>query len=62
MKILVICSKTFYNRIEPIKQKLEEMGHSIELPNSYDNPGAEKEARKECFFEVKPPFQTWMLY
>ena len=44
MKILVICSKAFYNRIEPIKQKLEEMGHSIELPNSYDNPGAEKEA------------------
>ena len=44
MKILVICSKAFYNRIDLIKQKLEEMGHSIALPNSYDNPGAEKEA------------------
>ena len=44
MKILVICSNTFYDKIEPIKKTLEEMGHSIELPNSYDNPGAEKEA------------------
>lgn len=44
MKILIICSKAFYDRIEPIKKKLEDMGHIIELPNSYDNPGAEKEA------------------
>ncbi len=44
MKILVICSKAFYDKIAPIKQKLEEMGHSIELPNSYGNPNAEKEA------------------
>lgn len=44
MKILIICSKAFYDKIAPIKQKLEEMGHSIELPNSYGNPGAEKEA------------------
>ena len=44
MKILVICSKASSDRIDPIKQKLEEMGHSIALPNSYDNPGAEKEA------------------
>lgn len=44
MKILIICSKAFYNKIEPIKKKLEEMGHIIELPNSYNNPKAEKEA------------------
>ena len=25
MKILIICSKSFYNDIEPIKKKLEEM-------------------------------------
>ena len=42
MKILIICSKAFYDKIAPIKQKLEEMGHSIELPNSYGNPNAEK--------------------
>ena len=44
MKILVICSKAFYDRIEPIKEKLEEMGHEIELPNSYYTPNAEKES------------------
>lgn len=44
MKILIICSKAFYKDIEPIKEKLEEMGHSIELPNSYYEPDAEKKS------------------
>ena len=35
MKILIICSKVFYKDIEPIKEKLESMGHVVELPNSY---------------------------
>ena len=42
MKILIICSKAFYKDIAPIKEKLEEMGHIIELPNSYYEPEAEK--------------------
>jgi len=37
MKILIICSKAFYKDIAPIKQKLEEMGHTIE-------PDAEKKS------------------
>lgn len=41
MKILIICSKAFYKDIAPIKEKLEGMGHIIELPNSYDEPDAE---------------------
>ena len=44
MKILIICSKAFYKDIEPIKQKLEEMGHIVELPNSYHEPDAEKKS------------------
>ena len=44
MKILIICSKAFYKDIEPIKQKLEEMGHIVELPNSYYEPDAEKKS------------------
>ncbi len=44
MKILIICSKAFYKDIAPIKQKLEEMGHIIELPNSYYEPDAEKKS------------------
>lgn len=41
MKILIICSKAFYKDIYPIKEKLENMGHIIELPNSYYEPDAE---------------------
>ena len=44
MKILIICSKAFYKDIAPIKEKLEVMGHSIELPNSYYEPDAEKKS------------------
>lgn len=44
MKIFIICSKAFYGNILPIKEKLEAKGHEIFLPNSYDNPAAEKEA------------------
>jgi len=41
MKILVICSKAFYGEIKPIKEKLEEMGNVVELPNSYYEKDAE---------------------
>jgi len=45
MKIFIICSKAFYDRIPTIKSKLESMGHIITLPNCYDNPGLESEVR-----------------
>ena len=45
MKILIICSKVFYDKIAEIKTKLESAGHIIELPNCYDNPGAEASVR-----------------
>ena len=44
MKILLICSKKFYQEIPPIKEELEKMGHIIELPNSYYHPDSEKES------------------
>lgn len=44
MKILIICSKAFYKDIAPIKEKLESMGHEIELPNSYYDPDVEKKS------------------
>lgn len=44
MKILIICSKAFYKDIPPIKERLEQMGHIIELPNSYYCPDAEKKS------------------
>lgn len=41
MKIFIICSKAFYSKIPPIKKVLEQAGHEITLPNSYDDPQAE---------------------
>lgn len=46
MKIFLICSKVFYDKIPPIKEALERMGHTITLPNAYDNPGTEARYRE----------------
>ena len=45
MKIFIICSKAFYDRIPEILQELLTAGHDITLPNSYDNPGMEDHMR-----------------
>lgn len=45
MKIFIICSKVFYDRIPKIKEMLENRGHEIYLPNCYDNPGMEAEMK-----------------
>ncbi len=46
MKIFLICSKKFYDRIPEIKDKLEATGHIISLPNCYDDPSTEDRYRK----------------
>lgn len=38
MKILIVCSTSFYDKVEPIKLELERRGFLVELPNCYDNP------------------------
>lgn len=45
MKIFIICSKRFYNQIPEIKEVLEQNGHVITLPNSYEDPGMEEKMR-----------------
>lgn len=45
MKIFICCSKYFYDRIPPIKEALETAGHTITLPNSYDQPFKEEEMK-----------------
>jgi len=45
MKIFIVCSKHFYNKIPPIKEVLESRGHKITLPNSYDEPFKEIEMK-----------------
>lgn len=41
MKILIICSKKFYSKIESIKKELESIGIEVYLPNCYDKPDTE---------------------
>lgn len=51
MKIFVACSKHFYDRIPEIKKRLEEKGHEVTLPNSYDEPYREEEVKKRSLEE-----------
>ena len=44
MKILIICSKKFYSKIEEIKKNLEKENIEVFLPNCYDDPTAEQKA------------------
>ena len=43
MKLLIVCSKKFYSKIDEIKKGLEERGIEVLLPNTYSNPGLEQE-------------------
>ena len=45
MKIFIICSKKFYDKIADIKVALENNGHVISLPNCYDDPATEEKYR-----------------
>ena len=42
MKILIICSKQFYQKIEEIKIVLEDKKIEVFLPNCYDDPKTEE--------------------
>ena len=46
MKIMILCSKHFYNKISEIKDFLESKGHKLKMPNSYDKPMKEFEMKK----------------
>ncbi len=46
MRIFIICSKRFYDKIPEIQQILEEKGHEITLPNCYDDPSTEERYEK----------------
>ena len=46
MNIFIACSKHFYNKIALIKKSLEERGHYVSLPNSFDDPFAEEKFKQ----------------
>ena len=45
MKILLICSKAFYDKLDYFKTSLASMGHEIHLPNCHDCPETESKYR-----------------
>lgn len=45
-KIMIACSKHFYNRIPKIKLELELLGYEVILPNFYDTPMIEEEIKQ----------------
>jgi hypothetical protein len=56
MKIFICASKHNYKHIPKIKNELEAMGHSITLPNSFNDPFIElriKKESKEKHIEIK---------
>lgn len=46
MKIFLICSKKFYDRIPEVIGELESNGHSLTMPNCYDDPSSEERFRQ----------------
>lgn len=46
MKIFIGCSKWCYKYIPNIKKELESLGHSVILPNYYDDPFVEERIKK----------------
>lgn len=46
MKILIICSTSFYDKIKPIKEYLEDKGHVLKMPNCYDAPVTNEDNKK----------------
>ena len=45
MKILMICSKAFYDKLLYFKAELEKLGHEVFMPNCWDCPETEAKYR-----------------
>ena len=60
MKIFICASKHCYHHIPAIKEELEKQGHSITLPNSYEDPMHEERLKKESA-EKHAEFKASML-
>lgn len=56
MKILMICSKAFYDKLDDFKLNLEQFGHEVFMPNCYDCPETEAKFRgtpEHALFKAK---------
>jgi len=46
MKLFIVCSKHFYNRIPDIAVQLTGLEHELTMPNSFDEPFREERMRE----------------
>ena len=46
MKVMIACSTAFYDKIESIKQTLEQNNHQVITPNGYAEPGFDDDTNK----------------
>ena len=56
MKILLICSKSFYGKLCEYREELENLGHEITMPNCWDCPETEAKYRgtsEHAIFKAK---------
>lgn len=60
MKIFLICSKAFYDKIPEIQSELESVGHEITLPNCFDDPETESRYR-DLGFEEHSKWKSSMI-
>lgn len=51
MKLFLIASTSFYDKIAPIKEKLENKGFELVMPNTYNNPNLVKKTWEKSFTE-----------
>ncbi len=45
MRIMICCSKRFYDQVDAVRVALEGAGHEVILPNSYEDPTKEESMR-----------------
>ena len=53
MKILIICSTSFYDRIKDVAEVLTKNGHQVKMPNCYDAPVTNDDNKKMTEEEYK---------
>lgn len=52
MKILIVCSKAFYSKVEEVKTSLQNNWHEVFLPTFFDKPELEEILKKKSIEEL----------
>jgi len=61
MKIMIICSTSFYDKVAPIMDILKKNGHIVVPPNCYDNPVTSEDNQKKSDEEYFAFFKEMYL-